>query len=221
MLEIYSNTDGSKTLLNQNLNETYHSRHGAIAESMHVFIENGLRHELISKKKEINIFEMGFGTGLNALLSLHHQKLNQHIHYHAVETFPLDYELVQQLNYTIDLPTEISDYYEQMHQLAWEQKHAVTENFSLLKQNADLGTLTLVGNSVDLVYFDAFAPDIQPELWCAAIFEMLYAAMGNESVLVTYSSKGEVRRNLIQAGFEVEKLAGPPFKRHMLRALKK
>jgi tRNA U34 5-methylaminomethyl-2-thiouridine-forming methyltransferase MnmC len=221
MLEIYSNTDGSKTLLNQSLNETYHSRHGAIAESLHVFIEKGLRHYLISEKKEISIFEMGFGTGLNALLSLYHQQQKQRIHYHAVETFPLDYELVQQLNYTMDLPTEISECYEQMHQLPWEQKLVITSNFSLLKQKADLGTLTLVGNSVDLVYFDAFAPDIQPELWCAAIFEMLFTAMRNESVLVTYSSKGDVRRNLIQAGFEVEKLEGPPFKRHMLRALKK
>lgn len=221
MLEIYNNTDGSKTLLNQSLNETYHSRHGAIAESLHVFIEKGLKHAYISQKSEVAIFEMGFGTGLNALLSLRHQKPNQSIHYHAVETFPLDYELVQQLNYALDLPMELSEHFAQMHQVPWALKHDITPDFSLFKQQADLVSLTLSNNTIDLVYFDAFAPDKQPELWCAAIFEMLFKAMRNESVLVTYSSKGDVRRNLMHAGFEVEKLDGPPFKRHMLRALKK
>jgi tRNA U34 5-methylaminomethyl-2-thiouridine-forming methyltransferase MnmC len=155
------------------------------------------------------------------LLSLQHQKPNQSIHYHAVETFPLDYELVQQLNYAMDLPMELSEHFAQMHQLPWELKHDITPDFSLFKQQADLVSLTLSNDTIDLVYFDAFAPDKQPELWCAAIFEMLFKAMRNESVLVTYSSKGDVRRNLMHAGFEVEKLDGPPFKRHMLRALKK
>ncbi len=220
MIEIYSNTDGSKTLLNQNLNETYHSRHGAIAESMHVFIEKGLQSDAIKAKQEITIFEMGFGTGLNAILTLQHQASPQVINYHAVETFPLDFALVKQLNYMANCTDEIIHNYTQMHQLTWEQNLAIAANFKLLKQQADLCTLQLEANSIDLVYFDAFAPDKQPELWTAAIFKKLYEAMKPASVLVTYSAKGDVRRNLMAAGFEVEKLEGPPYKRHMLRALK-
>lgn len=221
MIEIYSNTDGSKTLLNQPLNETYHSRHGAIAESMHVFIEKGLHHEFIKAKQAIGIFEMGFGTGLNAILTLQNQSNAQVINYHAVETVPLDFELVKQLDYMTNCTEVIQHFYAQMHQNAWEQNLSIVPNFGLLKQQADLCTLQLAANSIDLVYFDAFAPDKQPELWTGDIFKKLYVAMKPESVLVTYSAKGEVRRNLMAAGFEVEKLEGPPFKRHMLRALKK
>lgn len=221
MLEIYSNTDGSKTLLNQHLNETYHSRHGAIAESMHVFIDKGLQSDFIKAKQEIAIFEMGFGTGLNAILTLQHQAPSQVVHYHAVETVPLDFDLVMQLDYMVNCTNEIKQFYAQMHQLPWEQNLAIALNFNLLKQEANLCTLQLLPNSIDLVYFDAFAPDKQPELWTADIFKKLYEAMKPESILVTYSAKGDVRRNLMAAGFEVEKLEGPPYKRHMLRALKK
>ena len=219
-LEIYTNTDGSKTLLNQSLNETYHSRHGAIAESMHVFIEKGLRHPMMQDKKNIRIFEMGFGTGLNAILSLTHQKANQPIYYHSIETLPLANDLVHQLGYTDLWNAEDKAYFLQIHEAVWNQEVRIRDGFVLKKEEIALEQIALPNGSIDLVYFDAFAPDKQPHLWSLAIFEKLFNAMDQQSILVTYSSKGEVKRHLKAVGFEVERLEGPPYKRHMLRAIK-
>jgi tRNA U34 5-methylaminomethyl-2-thiouridine-forming methyltransferase MnmC len=185
-----------------------------------VFIEMGLRHPLITQKKSINIFEMGFGTGLNAILTYALKIPEQLIHYHAVETLPLPLELVKELDYTNHLPDETKVVFEQMHQSEWNRAHELNNNFTLTKEHLSLEETLLNNNSIDLVFFDAFAPDKQPHLWSLGIFEKLFQAMKPSSVLVTYSSKGDVRRNLISAGFEVEKLDGPPFKRHMLRAIK-
>lgn len=187
---------------------------------MHVFIEKGLKHPLIQSKENLRIFEMGLGTGLNVILSFIHQNENQNIHYHSIETLPLEYNLVQQLGYTNLFDEEHKQYFKQMHEAAWNQEVHMKEGFTLLKTEVGLEQIQLSPASIDLVYFDAFAPDKQPHLWTLEVFEKLFYAMSKESVLVTYSSKGEVKRNLKAAGFEVERLEGPPYKRHMLRAIK-
>jgi tRNA U34 5-methylaminomethyl-2-thiouridine-forming methyltransferase MnmC len=185
---------------------------------MHVFIKAGWRYLLEEGKitGPISIFEMGFGTGLNAFLTaIEAEERKQEVVYTAVEAFPLTIEEAATLNYTGIL--DHKELFEQLHTSEWNQPIPLTPYFTLHKLQTDLAQLS-AGQQYHLVYYDAFAPSAQPELWTKEIFEKLYAMLQPGGVLVTYCSKGDVRRAMIAAGFQVEKLPGPPGKREMVRA---
>ena len=208
--------DGSPTIAIPDMQVTYHSRHGAVQESRHVFVQAGLL-PLLQQHEVLRVFEMGFGTGLNALLTLEQAiTAQQRIFYYTVEKHPLDEEEIKGLNYKGILP---QPYFTALHQCAWNEPVNIHPYYTLYKSNASLQQCK-VDAPVHLIYYDAFAPAAQPELWTLAIFEQLYTMLVNGGVLVTYCSKGDVRRNMLAAGFKVEKLAGPPGKREMLRATK-
>jgi len=219
MIEICLTNDGSNTLFVTELNEHYHSSFGSVQESMHVFIEAGLNY-LSNQKTAINILEIGFGTGLNALLTALHST-GKIIFYHGIEAYPVDQEIVSQLNYPEFIKYKnATPLFGGIHQVSWGKELSITEKFTLHKDHKKIEEVQLVNKKYDLVYFDAFAPEVQPELWTEAIFAKLYCAMKPEGILVTYSSKGLVKQNMRAAGFVVKRLPGPPGKRHMLRALK-
>ncbi|MCF8364932.1 MAG: tRNA (5-methylaminomethyl-2-thiouridine)(34)-methyltransferase MnmD [Bacteroidales bacterium] len=219
MIEIRKTLDGSHTLFVPELNEHYHSSFGAVQESLHVFIEAGLR--IIQKRQEvINVLEVGFGTGLNALLTAIHS-FGHVIYYTGVEAFPLDWEITKKLNYPAFLDYANSGaIFSKIHHAGWEQEYTITKNFTLLKIKAKMENFVPETNTYDLVYFDAFAPEVQPELWTKEVFGKLHNALTRGGLLLTYSSKGLVKQNLRASGFEVKRIAGPPGKRHMLRAVK-
>lgn len=211
--------DGSYTLFDVERCEHYHSVHGAIQESMFVFIEAGLKKNTANP---LNILEVGFGSGLNALLTIIEAgKKEFRIHYTAIEPHPISHEVRKWLNYPARLNNiHAAEYFEILHSSPFGKIVEVSDSFSMTKINAPLEATTLPGGYFDLIYFDAFSPEIQPELWTVEIFEKLYTASAPGAVLVTYSAKGMVRRNLISAGFHVERLPGPVGKREMLRAKK-
>jgi tRNA U34 5-methylaminomethyl-2-thiouridine-forming methyltransferase MnmC len=211
--------DGSHTLFVPELGEHYHSVYGALQESQHVFLAAGFKH--VSRLiPAIKLLEVGFGTGLNALLTLL-QKGSTAIRYTAVEAYPLKADIISQLNYPALIKAQdAGKLFNLLHISPWEQHVSIVPGFQLLKRKVKIQDITTGKGEYNLVYFDAFAPEIQPELWTSEVFKMLYDAMNNGGVLVTYSAKGDVKRNLIAAGFSVEKLPGPPGKRHMLRATK-
>jgi len=215
---IITTSDGSKTIQIEDWNEQYHSIHGAVQEAEHVFIKNGLS---LFKNQEISILEMGFGTGLNALITLMRAKdLNLKIRYDGVEAYPISSEELDQLNYIACLDAEeFNLQFQKMHSSSWETKISLSEDFILRKRKLDFSEIHDV-SAYDLVYFDAFGARVQPELWSDAIFAKMFMAMGSNSYLVTYSAKGSVRRAMQAAGFSVERLPGPPGKREMLRAAK-
>lgn len=210
--------DGSTTIHIPSWNEQYHSKHGAIQEAIHVFIKAGL-HQI--KKDEIRILEIGFGTGLNAFLSLlEAQKLQKSIVYEGVEAYPVNFEMVSKLNFTAQLHlVDAQDDFLKMHQIEWEKSVEITPFFKLKKKQQFFENIT-DSNAFDLIYFDAFGARNQPELWTEVIFEKMFDALKNNGILVTYAAKGSVRRAMQAVGFLVEKLPGPPGKREMLRATK-
>jgi tRNA U34 5-methylaminomethyl-2-thiouridine-forming methyltransferase MnmC len=218
--EIFLTSDGSHSIYVKELDEHYHSMHGAVQESKHVFISAGL-HAVNRSAEPITILEVGFGTGLNALLTLiESQKHHFKVHYTALEAYPLDISIVGKLNYPNFLgDTFYSAYLKKLHQPTWNEAAEILPNFFLEKINAKLQDYTL-NKLYNLIYFDAFAPRVQPELWTEAIFSKLYDATAMEGVLVTYCAKGEVKRTLKKVGFKVESLPGPPGKREMVRAVK-
>ncbi len=221
MLRLVETRDGSHTLLHEEYGVTFHSRYGAIQESRHVFLEAGL-HPRALEKKELFVLEVGFGTGLNAFLTyLDAETHGWRIHYVAVEAHPLSLDLAHQLNYAqqLDRP-EWQDRFLQLHRAPWNEVLALSPAFQLEKIQARLEELRFPPR-FDVVFFDAFAPGAQPELWEEPIFRMLYEALLPGGVLSTYCAKGAVKRILRAVGFEVEALPGPPGKREMTRALKK
>ncbi|MBO4581921.1 MAG: tRNA (5-methylaminomethyl-2-thiouridine)(34)-methyltransferase MnmD [Bacteroidales bacterium] len=212
--------DGSHSLYVPQFRQSYHSVHGALQESEHIFIQAGLACEHISSYPCLNIFEAGFGTGLNALLTWYHAQ-QQIINYHAIELYPLQEQEYGLLNYAQMLPCrESQQIFLRMHQAAWGEWQAITPCFNLYKSQTDLQEASLSENRFHLVYFDAFSPGEQPELWTEKIFAMLYNAMIPQGVLVTYSTMGVVKRALKSVGFVIEKLPGPKGKREILRAFK-
>jgi len=216
--QIILTRDGSHTIEIPDLKVTYHSHHGAIQESMHVFIQEGLRHITAITEEGLNIFEMGFGTGLNAFLTaLEARQIERKINYTAIETSPLDTTVIEQLNYGTT-PSE-RDFFLSIHNVPWEQSCSIAPFFTIKKLNRSLLEWQ-PDTDFNLVYFDAFAPGAQPELWTREVFEKIYACLKSGGVLVTYCSKGEVRRAMQAAGLQVEKLPGPPGKREMVRARK-
>ncbi len=213
--------DGSHSLFVEELNEHYHSIHGAIQESKHVFIESGLKHIAIADKSKISILEIGLGTGLNAFLTfLENETLNRNIHYTTIEAFPIDMTIVNQLNYPNLLGNESKkDIFTSIHSSAWELENSLSPNFTLLKIKDTLQNIKFT-STFDLVYFDAFGPQVQPDMWKESIFAKIANALHTGSILVTYCAKGEVKRTLKRTGFLVESLPGPPGKREMIRAIK-
>lgn len=220
--KIIITADGSSTIHLPEWNEQYHSKHGAVQEAYHVFIKHGLHHYFHAlPSKDIDILEIGFGTGLNAFITLlESEKLDIVIDYFGVEGYPVEMNEVLQLNYPSQIEVARSDYFfKTIHEVSWETKHVITNNFSLTKQNRFFSDIE-EKERYNIVYFDAFGARVQPELWTEAIFKNMYNALKHNGVLVTYAAKGSVRRAMQSVGFKVEKLPGPPGKREMLRALK-
>lgn len=221
-LKITRTLDGSDTIFVRELNEHYHSTFGAVQESRHVFIENGLM-AVDAKIEPVFVFEVGFGTGLNALLtSITAKAARKEVHYTAVELYPLGQETLERLNYPQVLgEPEAEEFFRRIHHAPWEMPFKLNPYFTLTKLNADLLSFDPIRSAFHLIYFDAFAPDVQPELWTPEIFEKMFRLLRKKGILVTYSCKGTVKQNLLAAGFFIEKLPGPPGKREILRALKK
>jgi tRNA U34 5-methylaminomethyl-2-thiouridine-forming methyltransferase MnmC len=217
--EIIQTLDGSTTIHLQEWDECYHSKHGAIQEAQHVFIKNGLS---LFQNKQISILEIGFGTGLNAFITfLEAFKMNQSIDYVGVEAYPISAEEVVSMNYVDELnASNESPVFKKMHESNWEEKIVLRDDFTLTKRKQFFEEIDDF-EKFDLIYFDAFGYRVQPELWSTAIFEKMYNALKPNSVLVTYAARGVVKRSMIEVGFTVEKLAGPPGKREMFRARKK
>ena len=218
---IITTSDGSKTIQIEDWDEQYHSIHGAIQESQHVFIKTGLHHFLNrNNPKDLTILEIGFGTGLNAFLTaLVSDKQDIQIHYEGVEAYPVLTEELSQLNYASQIAPNKQTLFDALHEVSWGELHPITSLFSLKKRQQFFSDIS-DKNSFELIYFDAFGPRVQPELWTVSIFKSMFNALKNKGVLVTYSAKGSVRRALQTAGFVVERLEGPPGKREMLRATK-
>jgi len=222
--KIITTADGSKTIQIEDWNEQYHSVHGAIQEANYVYIKHGLlffNSEVLQEDVDnrISILEIGFGTGLNAILTLlTAEGLDLNIDYCGVEAYPVSSEELMQLNYPEALNIK-NNSFEEIHKSDWEISHHITEQFSLTKQQKYFDEITDV-NCYDIIYFDAFGARVQPELWTEAIFENMYKALKPNGVLVTYSSKGTVKRALRSVGFKIKRLEGPPGKRHMIRAIK-
>jgi Uncharacterized conserved protein len=215
--EIRLTEDGSTTFFSNQFKQHYHSQHGAIQESMHIFINAGFRQ--LCHRDSLKVFEMGFGTGLNVLLTLiMAEQLRITVQYETVELFPLQPEEALKANFPSLLGGWQNEFVA-MHQGTWNKTIALSNRFFIRKQKVDLTTVILPGD-IDLVYFDAFDPETQPQLWTSSIFQKIYNAMSNGAILVTYSSKGTVKRALREAGFKVERLPGPPGKRHMVKATK-
>lgn len=213
--------DGSHTVLAKELNEHYHSTHGALQESRHVFIEAGL-HQACLIPGEINILEIGFGTGLNVLLTLADQAIEGHtINYTALEPYPLQAELAAELNYTAFAGLEpFQEDFLEMHRQPFGIRRQIRESFYFTKENVKAEESALSASTYHLVYFDAFSPNIQPELWSEDLFQAMFACLKPGGILVTYCAKGIVKRTLKGVGFRVESLPGPPGKFQMTRALK-
>ena len=217
--ELQLTADGSHTLFLPEMNEHYHSVNGARQESEHIFIRAGLQ---AVQKEEIHLLEIGFGTGLNALLTLKHieEAAAQRVIYHTIELYPLPHSITSTLNYGELVCPAHPDWFQALHEAAWDEEVRITDRFLLHKIQGD-SNVCAFPTAIDLIYFDAFAPEKQPEMWTQAIYEKLYACANPDTVLVTYCAKGAVRRGLQAAGFEMERLPGPPGKRHILRGRKR
>ncbi len=213
MLRLVTTSDGSPTLLNEELEEHYHSRHGAIRESQHVFIDAGLK--AVTVQGCVNILEIGLGTGLNAFLTFLEKK---EVMYTALEAFPLDESITNALNYPALLNADAAnDVFRNIHSSDWGRVITLSSTFELKKIKGKVQD-TELDQAFHLIYFDAFAPGVQPELWTKEIFDKMFAALLPGGILVTYCAKGEVKRNMKAAGFTIEALQGPPGKREMTRA---
>lgn len=209
--------DGSKSLYMEDMQESYHSTHGAIQESMHVFIESGL-YQLTGKTA--SILELGLGTGLNALLSLEvSRQKGLNLHYHSIERYPLNSDEYLQLNYHEFLDRTTKEELMKIHTCLPDQELRLDPGFTFFKEMVDFREMKAPG-PFDLVFFDAFAPDKQPELWSTEIFSSIHKRCKPGALLLTYSSKGSARRAITNSGFRVEKIPGPPGKREMVRAIR-
>lgn len=220
-IKLIKTEDGSHSLYVPHLNEHYHSTHGAIQESRHVYINTGLD---ACQLQQINLLEIGFGTGLNALLSLlQSEKKNKQIHYTSLELYPLSMESAEQLNYAQQLTNkEKADQFLALHKAPWEKAVEITPTFTLHKIETDFSNPSNFNSDIffDVIYFDAFAPEKQPEMWTQQIFNKIFSLCNKHAIITTYCAKGVVRRMLQSAGFTVERLPGPPGKREILRGRK-
>jgi len=222
--KIITTADGSKTIQIEDWNEQYHSKHGAINEANHVFIKHGLLYFFnschLERSREVSILEIGFGTGLNTFLTaLQAEALNLNINYVGVEAYPVSTEEINQLNYVEEINPNANELFAKIHQSDWEQPIEISNNFTLTKRQQFFQDIEDI-DAFDIIYFDAFGSRVQPELWSKTIFQKMYKALKPKGVLTTYAAIGQVKRDMQDLGFEVERLQGPPGKRHMLRATK-
>lgn len=215
--KIIITADGSTTIHLADWDEHYHSKHGAIQEANHVFIKMGL--SLFYNAKQCAVLEIGFGTGLNVLLTLlNAEKNNLKVNYETIEGHPVVFSEIQNINFPEQLEIDRT-LFENLHLAEWEESHQITKNFSLKKRKLFFNQIE-DKNQFNLIYFDAFGPRVQPELWTESIFIKMFNALKKGGILVTYSANGGARRAMLAAGFSIEKLQGPPGKREMLRATK-
>ena len=216
--EIITTNDGSTTIHLPELNESYHSKHGAIQEAYHVFIKNGLS---LFEGKSVSILEIGFGTGLNSFITyLEAKKSNQTIDYVGVEAYPVAVDEALQMNYVKELKAnQEAAIFKDMHEANWEEKVAISDDFSLTKRQQLFQEIN-DEDAYNLIYFDAFGFRVQPELWSLEVFQKMYNALKINGVIVTYACRSSIKNAMIECGFKVEKLPGAPGKREMLRAKK-
>ena len=216
--EIVQTLDGSTTIHLPEWNENYHSKHGAIQEAKHVFIKNGFEQ---FNQPVLSILEIGFGTGLNAFITfLEAEKSNIKLNYTGVEAYPVDFNEITQMNYVDELQaSDFESNFRQMHESEWNVNVKISKDFCLTKRQQFFNQIDDF-EAFDLIYFDAFGYRVQPELWSTEIFQKMFNALKPGGKLVTYAARGVVKRSMIEVGFTVEKLAGPPGKREMFRASK-
>jgi tRNA U34 5-methylaminomethyl-2-thiouridine-forming methyltransferase MnmC len=213
--ELFITEDGSHTLFVPTIDECYHSTHGAVQESQHIFINSGFKQ---CDKSEIRVLEIGFGTGLNTFLTLMEaEKTGKKVYYTSLEKYPVEVEQALQLNYVENRFPDLKKEFELLHTSPWNTKVPITSFFLLQKIQADF-TIFDLDEMYDVIYFDAFSPEKQPEMWSEALFEKIYSHCNSEAILTTYCSKGIVRRAMQAAGFLVDRLPGPPGKREILRS---
>jgi tRNA U34 5-methylaminomethyl-2-thiouridine-forming methyltransferase MnmC len=218
-LKILETEDGSHSLYREDIRESYHSLKGALRESEHVYIREGLQL-LFSAKEVIRIFELGFGTGLNALLAGQAALENKlPLHYHSLEAYPLSKDIWEKLNYPHEIGLK-NGLWNKIHESAWEEEVKISAHFTLQKEQKTLEEANLGTSIYDLVFYDAFAPSKQPELWTLEPLEKVVQAMKPGAILVTYCAQGQFKRNLKALSMEVETLKGPPGKKEMVRAFK-
>jgi tRNA U34 5-methylaminomethyl-2-thiouridine-forming methyltransferase MnmC len=217
--EIIKTEDGSNTLYMEEMDETYHSTHGAIQEAKHVFIQNGLS-QFVSKD-EVTVFELGFGTGLNCLLTyLYAQEHNIQLNYFGIEAYPVELELLNAMDYTKEMSDDAVEKYAQIHQSSWDEMNVLSSYFSLKKMEQKIQNFEVEKESIDLIYFDAFGPRAQSEMWDISVLKKMVDLLKPNGILVTYCAQGQFKRDLKSLGFVLEALAGPPGKREMTRATK-
>ncbi len=216
--EILQTHDGSTTIHIKDWDECYHSKFGAIQEAQHVFIKNGLS---LFQNQSVSVLEIGFGTGLNAFITfLESKKPGLTIDYVGVEAYPISQEEVKMMNYVSELKAEKErTIFEKMHDCPWEKKVDLDSDFGLTKRKILFNEIIDI-EKFDLIYFDAFGFRVQPELWSEEIFKIMFNALKHKGILVTYAARSSIKKNMIAAGFTVEKLQGPPGKREMFRAMK-
>ena len=218
--EVILTNDGSHTLYLPEMKEQYHSLNGAITESKHVYVDKGFLH---CKLQNPVLFEVGFGTGLNALLTaLHAEKIKKKCLFYTIEKYPLDKKIIKELNYGHIISEQAHIIFNELHESEWNKIIPVNDYFNLFKIEADLTTFPF--NKIplfDIIYFDAFGPDKQPDIWTPDIFKKIAGQTSSGGIIVTYSAKGEVRRQLNMASFTMERLSGPPGKKQMLRGIKR
>lgn len=215
--ELLITEDGSHTLFVPAIDECYHSTHGAVQESRHIFIEAGLKQ---CSKSEIRVLEIGYGTGLNAFLTmLEAERSGKTIRYTSLEKYPVEIEKALSLNFPEELSPENRAGFEQMHTSPWNKEVRITPFFMLEKIETDF-TRYVFEDNFDVVFFDAFSPEKQPEMWLPERFEQIFEHCNAGAILTTYCAKGIVRRSMQAAGFKVERLQGPPGKREILRSRK-
>lgn len=224
-IDIIITNDGSHSLYNTDLDETYHSRHGAIQESEYVYIQQGLDYYLatIPNLDHVRIFEVGFGTGSNLLLTINYllQRPNLNINYTTIEKHPISTSLIKKLNYTnFGLNDEAVSLYHQAHECDWNEAINLSPQLTFTKIHHDIHQYSPIGE-IDLIYFDAFAPSKQIDMWDIGILDKITSCLVPQGLLVTYCSQGEFKRKLKSLDLEVTTLPGPPFKKEMVRALKK
>lgn len=218
IITVIETADGSHTLYNASLDETFHSRKGAVTESRHVFIKEGMDFLASST---LRVLEIGFGTGLNAILALENAGItNRQVRYVTLEPFPLAPELITKLNYEVFLAPSLHTHFKALHNAPWGQSVSLDTSFELCKVLLKLEEYQAENNSYNLIFFDAFAPQKQPDMWVEEHFLKLYQMLESGGILVSYCASGQFKRNLQSAGFMVTKLPGPPGKKEMIRACK-
>lgn len=221
-IKIIETSDGSSSLYNEELNETYHSNHGALTESRYVFIKSGWQ-DVREGKESTSILEVGMGTGLNVILMVEQALENPDHSFHltTLEPFPLSDVLIKGLNYADLIDNRLTSYFDEMHNCEWEAEVNILPNFTLIKKKQTLQEFKAKESTFDVIFFDAFAPNKQPEVWFVENLEKCFIINKQEGLFVTYCAKGQLRRDLVSVGYEVERYPGPPGKREMLRGWKK